>query len=485
MAVGLGVVPVYIRILGVEAYGLVGFLALLQGALQLLDMGLSPTISREVARAGTTGTYAPAIPLFRTLARLYLAVGVAIGVGLVLAARLIAGRWLHPDTLDIGVVATSVAIMGVILACRWPIGIYSGALIGAHHVRTVSLLSLTFAIISQIGGALILLAAPRIEILFAWQAVAALLQLLAFRGMTWRRLQARAQGAFDVGTLRTIWRFSAGMSVLTILAVTLSQLDRAIVSKLVSLQAFGMYALASVIGRALYGLINPVYNVIYPRFTAMLERGEEQRLADCYGEWTSLFCSFFFPASMAVIVAAEPIVRLWTGDVTIAHQVAPLVGLIAAGSALHGAMYFPFAAQVASGDAKTPVMINLLLVAFYVPLLILLVSMKGIFGAALAWCVLFAFYVPLGTWITHRRILRSIAVRWLLGDVGIAFAISATIGAATVPLWRLMQIRDLTMILVTGAIAALALLACFAATATRYAGVRGHILSIVRPLRRS
>jgi O-antigen/teichoic acid export membrane protein len=482
MAVGLAVVPVYIRILGVEAYGLVGFLALLQGSLQLLDMGLSPTVSREVARAGTTGHYAAAIPLFRTLARLYLGVGLVIGIALAVAAPLVASRWLHPDALDIGVVTTSIAIMGLILACRWPVGIYSGALIGAHQVRTVSLITLAFAIVSQIGGAIVIAIVPRIEILFVWQAIAAFIQLLVFRTMTWRRLGSQARGSFELGTLSTIWRFSVGMSILTVLAVTLSQLDRAIVSKLVSLQAFGLYALASVMGRALYGLINPVYNVVYPRFTAMLERGEDDRLAERYGEWTSLFCSFFFPASMAIIIAAEPIVRLWTGDAVIAREVAPLIGLIAAGSALHGAMYFPFAAQVASGDARTPVIINLMLVALYVPLLLVFVSMKGIFGAALAWCVLFALYVPLGTWITHRRILRSIALRWLFGDVGIAFAISLAIAAVTIPLLWLTPMHDVTRILVAGASAAVATGVCFAATALRYVAAREQAASLLRRL---
>ena len=47
---GIVMVPFYIRYMGVEAYGLVGFYAMLQAWFQLLDMGLTPTMARETAR---------------------------------------------------------------------------------------------------------------------------------------------------------------------------------------------------------------------------------------------------------------------------------------------------------------------------------------------------------------------------------------------------------------------------------------------------
>ena len=47
---GLAFVPIYVSYLGMEAYGLVGLFALLQGWLALLDMGMTPTLGREMAR---------------------------------------------------------------------------------------------------------------------------------------------------------------------------------------------------------------------------------------------------------------------------------------------------------------------------------------------------------------------------------------------------------------------------------------------------
>jgi len=46
---GVAFVPLYIKYLGVEAYGLIGIFAILQSMLALLDMGMKPTLSRELS----------------------------------------------------------------------------------------------------------------------------------------------------------------------------------------------------------------------------------------------------------------------------------------------------------------------------------------------------------------------------------------------------------------------------------------------------
>ena len=42
--------PIYMRLMGPEAFGLVGFFTTVIAAAQLLDLGLSPTMTRALAR---------------------------------------------------------------------------------------------------------------------------------------------------------------------------------------------------------------------------------------------------------------------------------------------------------------------------------------------------------------------------------------------------------------------------------------------------
>ncbi len=45
--VGILILPLYIKYMGAEAYGLVGFFTMLQAWFAVLDLGLTPTIGRE------------------------------------------------------------------------------------------------------------------------------------------------------------------------------------------------------------------------------------------------------------------------------------------------------------------------------------------------------------------------------------------------------------------------------------------------------
>ncbi|NTW89015.1 MAG: oligosaccharide flippase family protein, partial [Desulfobulbaceae bacterium] len=84
--IGIVMVPLYIRYMGTEAYGLVGFFAMLQAWFQLLDMGLAPTMARETARF--QGGATDALSLRRLLRVLE---GIFFGVAIVGATAMIAG----------------------------------------------------------------------------------------------------------------------------------------------------------------------------------------------------------------------------------------------------------------------------------------------------------------------------------------------------------------------------------------------------------
>jgi O-antigen/teichoic acid export membrane protein len=117
-AVGLAVlllaVPLYLRLLGPEAYGLVGLFATLMAAATALDLGLGATLNREVARM----TARPAdSPEFADVVATLRAGGWLIGLGLgalfATLAPLLATRWLTPSALSTSDVRQALVLMGI------------------------------------------------------------------------------------------------------------------------------------------------------------------------------------------------------------------------------------------------------------------------------------------------------------------------------------------------------------------------------------
>src|ERR1035437_5965996 len=110
----LAFVPLYIRYLGIESYGLIGIFALLQAWLALLDIGMKPALGREMARFTAGAHNSQSI---RDLARSIELIEPPMAGGFALAI-LPASGWLPshgvtPKTLPVEVVAQAFAVMGV------------------------------------------------------------------------------------------------------------------------------------------------------------------------------------------------------------------------------------------------------------------------------------------------------------------------------------------------------------------------------------
>jgi O-antigen/teichoic acid export membrane protein len=419
-ALGFAVVPFYLRYLGVEAYGLVGFLATLQAVLQLLDMGIAPTLNREVARQAATGKLVGAAPLLRTLACIYWPTAFLIATGIALAAPVIADHWLQSRGLPPRVVEHSVILLGLVIACRWPNGIYLGALMGAQRLDLSSAVMALTATLSSVGGVLMLsLVSPTLPTLFAWQAGAALFGTLAMQQAAWYAI-GRAAGRRlrpDFSLLRDIWRFSAGISAIGLMGLVFMQLDKVLLSRLLPLEEFGRYMLATSVAGALYVIAMPFFNAVYPRFATLIAQGATSELAARYRRSTQLLTATLFPIAAFLAFFSVDLVTFWTGNSNLARAAGPVVSLLAVGSAIHGVMHIPHALQLAAGRTDLPLKINGSLLLVLVPLTIYLASRYGAIGGGIAWLTLHILYVLLGTVLTHRHLLRELRWTWISRDV--------------------------------------------------------------------
>ena len=77
-ALTLIITPLQVHILGVEAYGIVGFIATLQTLFSVLDFGLSSTLTRELA-GDTSRNKSASAPLLRTASTVYWCLALVIG----------------------------------------------------------------------------------------------------------------------------------------------------------------------------------------------------------------------------------------------------------------------------------------------------------------------------------------------------------------------------------------------------------------------
>lgn len=421
----LAAVPLYLKYLGIENFGIIGFFAAAQGLIQLLDLGLTPTINRELARYSATGELPKARNLLHTLAVTYWVTAIIIVAGISAVAPVIANFWLHSRDIPTQTLKRAVMLIGLVIACQWPIALYQGALIGMQRLTISSAINIAMVTVG-VSGAIGILAwiSPTIEAFFIWQAVIALVHVAIMRRAAWQTIGESIEAKFHFSELRRIWRFSAGMTGIAVSAAVLTQLDKVLLSRMLSLEDFGRYSLAWLIGSGLYVLLAPVFNVIYPRMSQLVTLERIPQLLDMYKSGTRLLSAVLFPVTLAAALFSEDLVFLWTGNRTLATTVAPIAAPLLLGTALNGVMNFPFALQLAYGRMALPISITCTLAVTLVPLIIILVKLYGALGGALAWLAVNVVNLFFGTWMTHRSLLRGRALGWLINDIGLPLGLS-------------------------------------------------------------
>ncbi len=427
-------VPLYIHFLGIESYGLVGFFVAIIAVFTVLDMGLSVTINRELAKLSATNEWeAEGRNLLRTFEVIYWGVGLILSTALILAAPTIAIDWLRPDKVTVEQTTLAVRLMGVAVFFRWPQPLYAGALMGlGKQVLQNGLIS--FGATLQGGGAVLALwiIAPSIEVFFLWHIFALATQATLLFFATWRSIPAGNHHAkFTPGALSKLVRFSAGVAGISFFSVILTQSDKFLLSKLLPLEEFGYYALSSAIAGVLTVGATAVYAAIFPAMAQRVAAGDTEGVSKLYRQGSQLLAMFLFPVGLTVAAFSKELVTLYTGSAKIAMQTHSILSLLAVGNTILSIMVLPLALQLAYGWTKLSLYKNIIAVILYVPLLATLTLHFGSVGAALTWVVLTLGYLLFEIPMMHRKLLKNQMWPWYIMDIGISAVISMIcVGAA-------------------------------------------------------
>jgi O-antigen/teichoic acid export membrane protein len=417
---GIAFVPLYIKYLGIESYGLIGFFAILQGSLGLLDLGMKPALGREMARFTAGALDAQSIRnLLRSVEVVSLIIALAIAVCIFGASRWLASDWLTATALPIATIAHALTAMGALCALRFIENIYVSSIVGLQRQVLESIISSSMATLRSLGAVAVLAwVSPTIEAFFIWQCIVSLITVPIFSYFVYRSLPSVPHGGrFSWVAVVGIWRFAAGVMAITLLALLLTQIDKILLSRLLPLKVFGFYALAGALANSLYMLASPISGAFYPQFTALATQGNSNALQRAYHQAAQLSSVVTGAAAVVLIVFADTVLSAWTGNPILTQQVAPLVQVLAFGTLLNTLMGIPYQMQLAHGWTELTIRINIVAVVLLVPAIFLVVPTYGALGAAWIWVALNIGYLVVAVYLMHRRLLPLEKWRWYGQDV--------------------------------------------------------------------
>jgi len=430
---GLAFVPLYIEYLGIEAFGLIGIFVVMQSVLSLLDMGMTPTLTREMARF-TSGEHSSKsiCDLLRSLEVVVVCIAIIIALMVWLSSNYLTREWLNVDKLPVVEVSQALSIMGLVVAMRFVESIYRGALFGLQRQVWYNVVNAIIATLRH-GGVLFILAwvSADIQAFFFWQAVISILSIAVLMFGVYHILPSSPLPArFTFDAILKVWKFAGGVMLVSFLAILLTQFDKVLLSRLLSLESFAYYMLAATVAGGIYMVIGPITSAFYPRMVEFsAQEKHRESLVSLYHQGTQLVTVLIAPAAMLLYFFPKYILFMWSGDASLAEEVAPTLSILVIGVFLNGLMHMPAQLQLAYGWVSLSIKANLVAVAALIPAIYWAVPHYGAIGAAWVWVVLNAGYIIIAVQVMHRRLLSNEKWKWyfldvllpLIGVVGIMF----------------------------------------------------------------
>ena len=421
MLVQLVCIPVYIRFMGIEAYGLVGFYLMLQAMLQMLDLGLSPTMNREMARYSVQPDKADeARDLVRTLEIGYWTIGILIGVAFVVASPWVSVHWIKAGTIPVRSVRHAVTLMGILAFFQWPMSFYQGGLTGLRKQVLFNLLRIIAATVTNGGAVLALwLVSPTIYVFFLWLVASNAVMVFVWTVCFWKTLPAGTRSPqLQPKLLRNIGYFAAGIGGIATFSLILGQADKLVLSRMLNLKVFGYYTIAGVFGTGLVLIVTSVFNTIFPQFSALVAQRNEDAIVRLYHKGTQLMLLLIVPLTAVLALFSVEVLQLWTRNPEVARNAGPIATILVFAAAVNGLMFLPFTLQLAHGWTSLGLKMTIFLTLIVVPAVWFMAKHYGPVGAAYVFLGLQLINMAIGVPLTHRRLLQHEMTKWFLQDIG-------------------------------------------------------------------
>jgi O-antigen/teichoic acid export membrane protein len=384
VTLALVVVPVLVRTLGADRFGVLSLAWSLIGYFSLFDLGLGRALTQVLAERLGRDAHDDLPSLTWTALWLMLPLGLLGGLVVWLLAP-----WLTSSVLRIPAVLQDESARAFqLLALAIPFTVstagFRGILEATQAFGRVNALRVPLALFTFLGPMMVLPFSPTLP---------ATVGVLALgRAVLWWAHVVQCRRAFSParqpvrpsrGHVRELLGVGSWMTVSNIVSPLMDSMDRFVVSALLSVGAVAYYATAYEAVTRLWIVTSVLLPVLFPALALAVRRDPQQATALLDRGARAALLSVF-PAALALISFAPEWMGLWLGP-EFARQAAPLAQGLAAAIFVNVAGQMAYTLLQASGRPDVTGKLHLLELLPYLGALYVLLPRFGTLGVVMAW----------------------------------------------------------------------------------------------------
>ena len=398
-ALSLGLIPVYLRVLGPEQWGIVAICMAIQGFMGLLDAGLGQIMPRDMALAsGNSSKEAHVFALFSTS---YTALGfIGFVVGQFAVPYLIA-HWFNNGQ---GLADGTEWVLRLVIAqffFQFSNNANAGYWNGLQKQKTANLRLCFFGTTKHMGAlAMVSLWSPNaLSYLLPFTLVAALEWALNRHAI--RRDIGNVPATVLVWNDFQVLTHNAGLLAVGVLVgMVVSQLDRIVLSRTLDAATYGSYVIVANLGLAFMQLQYPLMRAFFPRVVLASVAGSPSKSWLLAGSVLALCV-----APCILIAAVAPwVLETWLSNPEMASAgVAPLRFILCA-VAVNAMYHLIYQRIVAAGENRVVIWVNVIVLTITAPMLYFTAPIYGPVAGGMSWFLSSILQLAMGWfWLLVQR----------------------------------------------------------------------------------
>lgn len=414
----------YIDILGIQSYAIINFYAVILGLIAFADAGLTATLNRELAKE---------IPiqeksnLLYTFERIYIGICLFIVVSIILLSDYISENFLKTNMFSRNQISYFIKLIGIGIGFQLFSTLYEGGLMGLQKQVLANKIKIIWSLFRSGIVIIPLLYIPTLEVYFIWQIACNLILLVVFKIVTAKELKSNVKPLFSRKMLSNNWKYALGMMGIAFISAIIIQIDKLVTSKVLDLETFGHYSLATTIGQVPLLVATPIIMAIFPVFSFLVSTKNLQQKTENFHKFAFLITVITAPIVACIFLYSIPIVNFWTGNIHIAITINNTVKILILGGFFLCLQLMPYYIALANGHTRTNIITGILSLIFIIPLIVYSVKKYGMIGASFPWLIInFISFIVISYYIINKFLPNQL-YKWFKLDIFIPIVITTLI----------------------------------------------------------
>ncbi len=397
-------VPILIKYLGVEKFGILSLLWMVMWYSTMLDLGLGRSTTKFIAEALANSKFDQIPKILLTSAFAQVLIGTVVGLIFFALTPFVVERLLKitpeiiPETkISFYIISASVPLILISATFQGMLEAYQRFdLVNAVLVPVkigVLVLSIVGALLNfKLYGIVILLIAMRVFMTFT----------LFFLDI---KICPEVKKVFDLDfkILQTLLSFGGWVTVINIVNPILVYIDRFLIGAILSVSVLAYYTAPFEILQRLWIIPASLNMTLFPAFSSLSGGEQSEKLGSIFSKAVKLTFVVLFPIVFMLSFFSFEILKIWLGF-DFAVKSSDVFKVIALGIFASSIAGFPTILLQGVGRPELPAKLYLVELVVYIPFVSFFIYKFGIIGAGIGWLI--------------RQVIEMVLLYWMVFKIG-------------------------------------------------------------------